>query len=433
MVFGWGKKKKAYVEEPKIDHSQISSKTVSLDEIPEILENVVAIRKKTLSSEIKSHRNQIDPERELLIKIANDFERDNRNDDQIDPHLQVIIKRGKREIMSCIKNELTNPFPEVNSFDDAIQFQKITSSRIKKVGDMLGKHSRAIHIFASKYAKKLKEDLGELTENLKHVDELIENFVNTENQIELINELISKREKTLEEILKREKRKNELLKSLEEKNEQISSLKNTIENIRQSSEYKSHIDIKTKFEEINFEQQKIRKRINDEFTKVSRPLGKFVHMTSHDKELKHLTEQLSSSPFDILNSENLSGIKTVFSSIITGIDSGSVSVKDVSKAKQSILEVEEILPSLISQKDDFFSKKHSLEENLKNFDLTPLVNAESALKREENNVNDILSKIKIFEDETLELTNSLPKLLSQIETNLKEVTAISYTITLDIK
>ena len=433
MVFGWGKKKKVHPEEPKIEHSQITSKTVFLDEIPEILENVVTLRKKTLASEIKSQRNQIDPERELLIKIANEFEKDNRNDNQIDPHLQVIIKRGKKEIMSCIKNELTNTFPEVNSFDDAIRFQKITSSRIKKVGDMLGKHSRAIHIFASKYAKKLKDDLGELTENLKHVDELIENFVNTEKQIELITELILKREKTLEQISKRDKRKNELLKFLEEKNEQISSLKSTIEKISQSSEYKSHMDIKSKFEDINFEQQKIRKRINDEFTKISRPLGKFVHITSHDKELKHLTEQLSSSPFDILNSENLSGIKTVFSSIITGINSGSVSVKDASKAKQSILDVEKILPSLISQKDDFFSKKHSLEENLKVFDLTPLENTESDLKREEENVTDISSKIKIFEDEILELTNSLPKLLSQIETNLKEVTAISYTITIDTK
>ena len=43
------------------------------------------------------------------------------------------------------------------------------------------------------------------------------------------------------------------------------------------------------------EEKQTRRNIDDEFTKVSRPLGKFVHISSHDKELKDLTAKLASS------------------------------------------------------------------------------------------------------------------------------------------
>tara|TARA_Y100000590_G_scaffold305665_1_gene344769 strand:+ start:2421 stop:3722 length:1302 start_codon:yes stop_codon:yes gene_type:complete len=433
MVFGWSKKKKDNTGKSIISPEQNISKSITLDEIPDILDNIVTLRKKTLTAEIKSHRNRIDPERELLLKIANEFQNDNLNTDDLDPHLQIIVNRGKKEIVSSIKNELNNPFPEVNSFDDAIRFKKISSTRIKTVGTMLGKHSRAIHILASKYAKKIKDDLEDLTDNLTHVDELIENFSDTENYINEISELLTTRENTLDNIIKLNNRKKELLITKEEKSKNILELKNTIEKIKQSSEYLSYIDVKSEFDEFNSKKDQIRRRINDEFTKVSRPLGKFIHISSHDKELKQLTQDLSSSPFDILNSENLVNIKSVFDAVMIGIDNGSVSVKDVSKAKQSIMEVKEMLPSLISEKEAFDSKKLSLQEKLENFDHSSLHNAESDLEHEENDISDVLSKTKSIDEEILELTQNLPKLLVQVETFLKNVTATSYTITVDTK
>ena len=82
-------------------------------------------------------------------------------------------------------------------------------------------------------------------------------------------------------------------------------------------------------------------------------------------------------------------------------------------------------------KESFETKKHELTIKLENFDLDSLQNAENDLKREESNVSDISSKLKTFEDENLDLTNSLPTILHQIETNLKDVTSISYIISLD--
>jgi hypothetical protein len=430
MVFGWGKKKEVEYEEP-IETMRSVSKTLTLDEIPKILDEVVALRKKTLTAEIKLHRSRIDPQREVLLKIANELYDDDLNTDDLDPHLQIMVNRGKKEVISSIKKEFANPFPEINSPDDVIRFKKASSIGIKKVGDMLGKHSRVIHILASKYAKKLKEDLKNLTQNLKEVNQLIDQFAATENNVKTILELLSSREKILQKISKQDARMNELTLSINEKNQKIIEFENIIKEIKNSSNYKTYLDIKSELGDHQSEEVQIRHRIVDEFTKISRPLGKFVHISSHDKELKDLTAKLASTPYDALDTTNISGIKKILDSIVIGIDSGSVSVKDISKSKEGVDEIKNSLPSLIDMKESFETKKHELTIKLENFDLDSLQNAENDLKREESNVSDISSKLKTFEDENLDLTNSLPTILHQIETNLKDVTSISYIISLD--
>ena len=158
MVFGWGKKKKVEYNEP-VENFTSSSQTITLDEIPKILDDIVILRKGTLAAEIKSHRNRIDSQREVILKIANELSEDELDPDKLDPHFQIMVNRGKKEVISLIKKEFVNPFPDINSPNDVMRFKKVSTAGIKKVGDMLGKHSRVIHIFAKKYAKKLTNDL----------------------------------------------------------------------------------------------------------------------------------------------------------------------------------------------------------------------------------------------------------------------------------
>jgi len=204
-----------------------------------------------------------------------------------------------------------------------------------------------------------------------------------------------------------------------------------IDNTQNSSEYTTYQNIKSELTNFDSEEKQIRRSMDDEFTKISRPLGKFVHISSHDKEIKDLTATLASAPYDVLDESNLSGIKNILDSIVTGIDSGSVSVKDISKSKEGINEIKNSLPSLIDIKSTFETKKKELITKLSGIDLTSLENAQKDLKREQDNIDDINLKLKSFEDETLELTNSLPSIIRQMEMNLKDVTAISYIVSVD--
>ena len=431
MVFGWGKKKKQVEVEQPIESVRPTSQSITLDEIPKVLDDLVTLRKKTLVAEIKSHRNQLDPKRELILKIANELEGDDLNSDDLDPHFQIMVNRGKKEVVAVIKREFTKPFPEINSVDDAIKFKKIFSTGINKIGDMLGKHSRLIHILAKKYAKKFTDDFVALTDDLKEIENLIGNFSETEENVKATLELIISRTKTLEKISKQEARMNELRKSLDEKKGKITEFEKIIDTIKNSSDYKMYQSTQSELSNFDSEEKQIRRNIDDEFTKVSRPLGKFVHISSHDKELKDLTAKLASSPYDVLDDVNLPGIKNILDSIMTGIDSGSVSVKDISKSKEGVIEIKNSLPSLINTKATFESKKKDLITKLEGFDLTSLQNSEKDLKREEANISDIESKLKVFEDETLELTNSLPGIIREMEMNLKDVTSISYIVSVD--
>ena len=90
-----------------------------------------------------------------------------------------------------------------------------------------------------------------------------------------------------------------------------------------------------------------------------------------------------------MDEHNLSGIKNILDSIITGVDSGSVSVKDVSKSKESVSEIKNRLPSLINTKVTFEIKKKQLIKKLDSFDLNSLQNSEKDLNREEDNISDI--------------------------------------------
>ena len=431
MVFGWGRKKKEEEYEEYVESVHPKTQTITLDEIPKILEDLVTLRKKTLAAEIKSHRNQIDPQREILLKIANELHEDDLNPDELDPHLQIMANRGKKEVISSIRREFANPFPEINSPDDIMRFKKISSGGINKVGDMLGKHSKVIHILARKYAKKLKQDLENLKANLDEVDELIANFTITENYIKQIQKLLSSRENTLQKISNQNTRINELKDSSKEHKERVEQLENTIGQIKNSIDYKSYTEIQSKLSDCESEEKQLRRSINDEFTKISRPLGKFVHISAHDKELKDLTANLANSPFDVLDTKNIPGIKSILDSIITGINTGSVSVKDASKSKQSVEEIKDSFQSLVNTKETFESKKRDLMQELENINLQSFQNAKNDLRHEETNLSDVSSKIKSLEEDTLELTNSLPQLLHQIETNLKDVSSTSYTISTD--
>ena len=123
MVFGWGKKKKVEYDEP-MENITSASQTIRLEEIPKILDDMVILRKGTLAAEIKLHRNRIDPQREVLLKIANELYEDELNSDDLDPHFQIMVNRGKKEVISSIKKEFANPFPDINSPDDVIRFKK---------------------------------------------------------------------------------------------------------------------------------------------------------------------------------------------------------------------------------------------------------------------------------------------------------------------
>ena len=427
MVFGWGKKKDSIVDDV-IEPVATSSTEITLEEIPQILDDVKNLRGKTLIAEIRSFRNKIDSDRKNLLSIANELKNDNLKTDDIDIHLKILVNRGKSEVISTIQREFQTSFAEINSLNDVFEFEKKATKAIKKVGDVLGKHTRVIHIFARKYAKKLKDDLEVRSSYLKEVQELVSNYKANQEFLSIINQNIEKISTTREDITKQNKRRIELQNSFEQESVKFEELTKKNDEFISSSEYDEYISNKSKLDGLDAEEKKIRYRIDDYFVRISRPLNKYVHISSLDKPLEILNEKLLVSLYDNLTETSSSDIITILDSVQAAISSGSISVKDTAKSIEQIKNIKQILPSMIKEKTDFYQNKSIYFENLKKFDIEGFNACKSGIKKAEDEISNIESKQSMLDKQIEENDALILNTFFTLETNLKSASSVSYKI-----
>ena len=430
MVFGWGKKKQ--IVEEKIGESvSPTHKNTNLENIPNIIQDVTNLRQKTLIAEVKSFQKRIESDRKTLLSIADQLRKDNLSTKDMDPHLVILVNRGKKEVISSIQNEFQVKFSEIDSFERVLDFQRNSSRRIKKVGDMLGKHSRVIHIFAKKYAKKLKDDLQTLTNNLTEVNTLISNYDSNQELLNSIKSILTDFADAKKDIAKQERRKSQLEESAKNEKQNKINFTKLIDEMKSSSQYKEFQDIQNKLILISEEEKTIKNEIEEQFIKISRPLNKYVYVSSLDKPLKMMIESLASSPYDVLTITNKSGIDTILNSVRSGTESGSVSVKDIEKSKEAINKIQNLIPTLIKQKLEFTKKISNLSESLNIFDNNKFLKLASDLEKSNFNMSDIESKISIIQKQIESTKNQIHDMISKLELNLKQASSIHYKISYD--
>ena len=188
MVFGWGKKKQKEVpEEPTV--STPKNKEISLSDIPQTISEIQQLRASQTLSEVKHLRNGTQPLIDELIKIGNLLSKDDLKIDDIDKHLAIIVVRGKKQVIDVIKKDVTH-LPELSSIDDVKKLNRSLNQLLKKVGDVLGRQTRVIHIFAKKYANQLKNNLEVMNSNHSEIDRLIKNYDSTNLLASEINDSI---------------------------------------------------------------------------------------------------------------------------------------------------------------------------------------------------------------------------------------------------
>tara|TARA_B100001167_G_scaffold53455_1_gene31053 strand:- start:735 stop:1463 length:729 start_codon:yes stop_codon:yes gene_type:complete len=217
----------------------------------------------------------------------------------------------------------------------------------------------------------------------------------------------------------------ENIKNLEN---QIIDDQKDIEYIQNSDDYKKFLEINAKLDSMSDERNKIKNEIEEQFTKISRPLNKYVYVSSLDKPQKKLLENLIQNPFDVLIEENRRDIIQILESTKKGIQSGSVSVKDSNKSSLQIDETLSLLVGFIEKISTFHKSKNDIESRLSVFDNEQLRQKESLLSKHENDKLVLESKIKSAEKELVETTELIPKWIKSLESALNEISAVQYII-----
>ena len=424
MVFGWGKKK------PKKQEPEIApqKKQIVLDDIHDVINEIQIIRRKTITAETKTFRNKIKSSSETILHIAIDLERDTLKVDDMDIHLRRLVERGKKEVISIIKRESIVELPEINSYEDVKDFNVIAGKMLKKIGDALGRHSVPINVFAKKYANKLRDDLRAMTDRNDEITTQISNYAELETKTEQITDTMNKITQSKKLIINLGEEQEINKKNIKNLENQITDNQKDIESIKNGDDYKKFLDISTKLNSMSDERNKIKNEIEEQFTKISRPLNKYVYVSSLDKPQKKLLENLIENPYDVLTETNRKDIVQILESTKKGVQSGSVSVKDSSKSLSQIDDTLSLLSEFIEKISTFHKSKNDIESKLSAFDNGQLRQKESILSKHENDKSILESKIKSAEKELVDTTELIPKWLKSLESTLNEISAVQYII-----
>lgn len=423
MVFGWGKKKEKEIPVPEVPQT----KEIHLNDVQKIVSELYDLRTKQTISEIKSLRDATDPLISDLIEIGKVLEKDNLQVDDIDKHLAIIVVRGKNQVIEMIKKGVNN-LSDVSTIDDAKKLDSSLNQILKKVGDVLGRQTRVIHIFAKKYANQLKDNLEIMNQNHSEIHDLLKNFDSTKDSSDEINDYLneikslqnSKIEKTQKII-----DTNNTVDSLQEK---ISSLSDSIDKIKSSDDYKKFLNFKNDLTEFTSQKSNIKNTISMQFTKISRPLSRYEYGSSLDKDQKNILSKLVADPFDVLLPQNKDSIIIILENVRKGISSGSISVKDVDKTLSQITETEEMLDGFIKQVSEYFTKYDSIETEMNSLKPTDLDSLENDMAKNISFKDDSEQKSKTFQDEIDEGDSKIPVLVSDIEQKLRSFSNTSYTV-----
>jgi len=423
MVFGWGKKKQ---EEKSVEKTP-QEKEVQLSDVHKILDELNQLRKSQIISEIKHLRNNTAPLIDDLMKIGDVLEKDNLKVDDIDKHLATIVVRGKKQVITVIKKDVSH-LPEISSIDDAKKLNSSLNQILKKVGDVLGRQTRVIHIFAKKYASELKRNLEVMNTNHSEISKLLKNYDSAKSTSDEILDALNQIKTLRETQLEKSQKISNTNQSIQVLGKKITSIQNSIEEIKSSDNYKKYLDLKNTLDVFTAQKSKIKNKVDAQFTKISRPLSRYEYGSSLDKEQKNLLAKLVHDPFDVLLPQNKDSIIVILENVRKGISSGSISVKDVDKSFSQITETEETLDGFVKQILEYLEKHEKIKNDLNSLNPKELVSLEHELVKNTSFKKDSELKSETFQGEIDEIDSKIPQLVSEIEEKLRQFSNTKYTV-----
>jgi len=360
MVFGWGKKKST---NESIKSTQLVNQ-VSLDKIESILQE----QKNKLSNQIieksKPISEEIEIKRREIVHVITQFESDDLGSQNVDKHLKVLIERGKNAVISGVRKEASEKSDEIKKYHDVVNLNLDIAQLLKRIGDTLGPNSRVMHVFARKYADKLKDVLANITREKAELQKLVNDYdkldSNISNILDLSKKIIDSKKEIENENRSISKTKEEIQNALKI----IQNMEEEIHNLKSSDKFVEFLNVKKELESLEPEKNKIKHEIDFQFSKISRPLGKYSYISSLEKPLKKIMEQMVENPYDIITNETKSSVIEVLQAVIKSAVAGSVSVKDVNKSVEQIEETINRLDEFLKLKENLAHKRNSLEQKL---------------------------------------------------------------------
>ena len=425
MVFGWGKKNKDIVQK---EESAVQ-RSVGMNEVSQIVDETLKMRSKTIISETSALHSRMDSLFANLAKIISKLDGDDLKIDDVDRNIRIIVERGKKQVIKIVKEESERPLEKISESKDVEKFASDAGRRIKRTGDALGRHSRVINLFAKKYAVRIKDIMKDLESSLNQATQLSKDNAMHQDNASAIDAGL----KEIDDLNKISKTKIHRIKDAEAESVQIQDLlqktQKNITEIKTSKNYSAYLDGCKKLDMHDKHIQDDRREINEQFTKISRPLVKYEYVSAMDKERKMLLGDLCNDPYLAIRKGSVQDIQSILSTVRAGVIGGTVSVKDADRSAAAIDEISAKVSEFIKSSNTLRSEREELAaEVAKLFDVNSLESLESSVLREKRRLEDQKNLIKSMHEESESALHKIPEVTALLQRNLRTLTGISYTL-----
>ena len=206
------------------------------------------------------------------------------------------------------------------------------------------------------------------------------------------------------------------------------TLQTSLDEIHSSENYKKYVGLENKLTKFTNQKLKIKSEIDTQYTKISRPLGRYAYGSSLDKEQSGILSTLVDDPFDALLSENSDTIIVILENIRKGISSGAISVKDADKTLSQLTETEESLDGFIKKVSDYSNIFNSMKNELSELKPKNLTFLENEFSNNTASENDSDLKSKTILSEIDQINSKIPEIISKIEGKLRIFSNSKYVI-----
>jgi len=396
-------------------------KHITISEVDKIIAEIKSLRLEKLLNQAQSMRANFIERRASILGIIFQLEGDDLKLDDVDVHLRIQIKRQKSVVISGIKKETSIDLVKVGTYQDVIDLNSTVAKMLKRIGDILGKNSKIMHGFARKYSSKLKNNLQVMTSEQASLQKLVNNhdkFESDTNEALNASKSISK---SKIEVQTKKKMITEIENKLREDQKKIEQLNHDIKKLKSQKEYQEFIKTKSDIAALSSDESTIKNIIDLQFSKISRPLGKYSYISAFEKPLKKLMGRLIENPVDVIIPENKDSVIQILEAVNKAVISGSVSVKDSEKSIHQIQETIGRLDEFITQKRKFLEKKESLEKKLNAFDFTEIQNKERILSETTGQKNEAESNLANLKNDINDAEKRISHLILDTEIKLKEI------------
>lgn len=423
MVFGWKRGAARAGAEPRE-----APREIAVGEIGPELDRLSEARRERLVADASGLVSDIRAGLASMLEMVTQLEREDLTEEDTDRHIRAVVDRGKRQVIAIIRKEASAGVPDVRAYGDVLEANREAHRTIKIIGDVLGRQTRVIHIFAKKYATRLKSTLSALNSKKDELARAVRDHESFESSVSGVRERVAALEGMRERARSSSGRLGAIGGQLQAARKARGAAQEEIARLESTPEFAEHARQKGELDALGPERAALDREIAASFARISRPLSKYVYVTSLDKGKKAVMRRMIDSPADALREAGAEGVLEILVHVRKAVSSGSVSVKDTAKSEEQIDSLSEGLGAFASRIASLESRRGEMLERLRSYDQSRLDSSRSALERAESDIAALESREREVRADAEAAEAGIGPATRELESRLRAATSVLYTV-----